>query len=112
MSPMVRPGCSMIGDAEQVTIGDGDELHRDGGNDFGGGAIVGRVMTGKPVAVVTRLSEGPGLYRPRRVFRRGLDETQARARFGVIVDGDSKLLAVVVGAIKGDNKFFIIGAIR
>ena len=88
MSPMMRPVSSISGDAEQLTIGDRHELRRNSSDDLGSGSVVGRVMAGKPVAVVTRLPEGPCLYGTRRVFGRGLDEMQTCTRFCMIFDCD------------------------
>src|SRR6266702_4420886 len=110
LSPMMCPCSSISGDAEQVTIGDGNELRRNGGDDLGSGTVVGCVMAGKPVAVVTRLPKGPGLNGARWILRRWLDEAQTRTRFRMILDRDGKLLAVVVGPIERHNEFLSIGA--
>src|SRR5438552_12745771 len=106
VSPMMRSGSPISGDAEQVTIGDSNELRRNSSDNFGSGTVVGCVMAGKPVAVVTRLTKRPGLYGTRGVLRRWLNKVQTCTRFRMIFDCNGELLAVVIGAIEGDNKFF------
>ncbi len=57
MPPVVRFGCAIVGHLEQIAIGNGQELSRDGDKNFCGRTVVGKVMTGKPVAMVAGLSE-------------------------------------------------------
>src|SRR5215472_11228623 len=111
MSPVMGLCIAVVRDVEQVAIRDSDELSRDGDDDLGGGAIIGRVMTGKPVAMVTRLPECPGLHGTCWVFGGRLDEVQANAWLGMILNGDSEPLSMMVGAVERDYELFSVGAI-
>ena len=104
MSPVMGFCHAMVANADQVAIGDGLEMCRDSDNDLGRSAIIGRVMTGEPVAVVARLPKCPGLHRASRVLGRWLDKMQASARLRMILYSNGELFAIVVRAIKCQSK--------
>ena len=112
VSPMMCSGSSMISDAEQVAIGDGDKLGGNGRDNFGCGTVVGCIMTGKPVAVVTRLTKCPGLYGTGRILWFWFHEVQTCARSGMILDCDGEFLSIFVSTIERHDEFFLADAVR
>ena len=112
MAPVMRLCLALTGNADQVAISDGQEMGRDRDNDLSGGAIIGSVMAGEPVAVVARLSKCPGLHRARWILRRWFDKMQAGARFRMVLYINGELFTMVVGPIQGHSEFFAIIAER
>ncbi len=112
MAPVMGLCLAMIGHADQVAISDGQEMGRDRDNDLSGGAIIGSVMAGEPVAVVARLSKCPGLHRARWILWCRFDKVQAGARFRMVLYINGELFTMVVGTIQGHSELFTIIAER
>src|SRR5258708_19581706 len=108
MTPVMRLCCTVINHFGQITVGNRQKLGWDCGDHLGCGTIIGSIVTGEPVAMITRLTKGPCLDGTCGVFGDGFDEVQTAAWLCIILNGNSEDLSMMLDAIPYDDQFFSI----
>src|SRR5260221_10198148 len=108
MPPVMRLSCAIVGHVEQVAVSHSHKIGGNSDNDLGRSPVVRCVMARKPVAVITRLSQCPGLDGARWIFPGRLDKMQPCARLRLIFHSYREIFTLVIGAIQCYSKLLAI----